>query len=395
MDTRIRKRTAYTIGEFEVEGTPLDFLTPVVKVSDDGLKALVAYAEHDSYARNPLEDCDGMGAIHHHPNSRYGGRDSDYCEVLGLDRYGNPDLENDAVVARVEAKLRAAVEAADLSDIVKVLADAEDEDIHYDASQVRELLLGDLRDIESWSDISDAARSMCWELWSTSMWPDELRDAIDATLPSELDWEAEFMAALEAGEIGDRDAVLLDRYEHGLCRYSVSSGRRDWDLSSGDAVWVPDKYAREEIERRAAVYAFGRIEETGYKSTRKYVATFDPAFRKDSEEFEDWGKAFAWLQLVSTAEGWQATPEQLRAGRYAAADELAEQACEQYTDWANGECYGVIVELHTRTSEDGDWEFVEQLDSCFGYIGGDYAEERLAEAIEEQTALLGNATTED
>ena len=41
----------------------------------------------------------------------------------------------------------------------------------------------------------------------------------------------------------------------------------------------------------------------------------------------------------------------------------AEIMCEEYTKWANGDCWGYIIE-----NEDG-----EQLDSCWGFVGEDYA----------------------
>ena len=46
--------------------------------------------------------------------------------------------------------------------------------------------------------------------------------------------------------------------------------------------------------------------------------------------------------------------------------------CEEYTRWANGDCWGYIIE-----DEDG-----EHLDSCWGFIGEEYATEEMREAAE-------------
>lgn len=45
---------------------------------------------------------------------------------------------------------------------------------------------------------------------------------------------------------------------------------------------------------------------------------------------------------------------------------------EEYGRWASGECYGYVIE-----DEDGD-----TLDSCWGFIGFDYAKETAEEALE-------------
>lgn len=51
-------------------------------------------------------------------------------------------------------------------------------------------------------------------------------------------------------------------------------------------------------------------------------------------------------------------------------EQTARLMCEEYTSWANGDCWGYVLE-----DEDG-----EQLDSCWGFIGTDAAEEAMKEA---------------
>lgn len=58
-------------------------------------------------------------------------------------------------------------------------------------------------------------------------------------------------------------------------------------------------------------------------------------------------------------------------------EELARQACEEYTSWCNGDCYGVIVEKFVQNGVDDldepVWEQVEEIENCWGFIGYQYA----------------------
>jgi hypothetical protein len=51
----------------------------------------LGYLVPDEFPENPLEACDGYGNIYHHKDFRYGSREEHetYCEVLGLDQYGD------------------------------------------------------------------------------------------------------------------------------------------------------------------------------------------------------------------------------------------------------------------------------------------------------------------
>ena len=71
--------------ELETEYSPADWIEPTIV--EVGNYIIFGYLSHDSDCMNPLEDCDAMGVIHHHPRSRYGRRDSDYYDILGLDIY--------------------------------------------------------------------------------------------------------------------------------------------------------------------------------------------------------------------------------------------------------------------------------------------------------------------
>jgi len=54
----------------------------------------------------------------------------------------------------------------------------------------------------------------------------------------------------------------------------------------------------------------------------------------------------------------------------------AEATIEQYSDYCEGEVFGVIVWTYTRNSIADDWDGPER-DECWGYYGRDYADEEL------------------
>jgi len=61
----------------------------------------------------------------------------------------------------------------------------------------------------------------------------------------------------------------------------------------------------------------------------------------------------------------------------------AKSTLRTYSDWCNGECYGVCVWSYTRT-ENG-WELAEdgRDNECWGYIGLEYAQEELTSQMKE------------
>lgn len=110
----------------------------------------------------------------------------------------------------------------------------------------------------------------------------------------------------------DPFAVMLDYYEHGLCSYSIAGEGMQcrFDTVKGNVVWVPSTYLRKEL-------------------------------------------------LAMTA------------GAQEQAREWAKQAAEQYTDWRNGSCYGVVVATYDAEGS------LQHEDACWGFIGDDYAYDSL------------------
>ncbi len=139
----------------------------------------------------------------------------------------------------------------------------------------------------------------------------------------------------------DADAVKLSYFEHGLCLWMVMGGEKSrtpgvefqWDGVRFAGVWVPDDAVRD-----------------------SYIG-----------------------QDGLTRRQWMA--------------QQAESACDQYTKWANGECYGYDIQAYKlRTHEPSgkhykvksDYRFEPCLaeDYCSGHIGWEWAVQATQEAIE-------------
>ncbi len=132
--------------------------------------------------------------------------------------------------------------------------------------------------------------------------------------------------ARQKGEIGNKYAVPLDVYEHSGVSYSVSGEGMQciFDTAKGGAVWIPDKTLTEEIE---------------------------------------------------------SMPE---SDRQAFVIDRARSACQEYTSWCNGDCYGVVIDVYTFDGE--QWISEDDGDSCWGFIGYSYAQEQLKEMLTDQVS---------
>lgn len=117
------------------------------------------------------------------------------------------------------------------------------------------------------------------------------------------------------GTIGNPYAVLLDVYEHGGIAYSVSG--------------------------------------TGMQS-----------------EFDTARGGAVWVPSKACLDELRIVPE---AQRRAAVAEWARSAAKEYTAWCNGDCYGVVVATYEM-----DGTYIDH-DSCWGFIGGEYAYSALGE----------------
>lgn len=335
----------------------------------DNKYLVVGYLTDDEDCENPLTSCDGMGVIHVRKN---GSKEdiAEFQEALGLD--SEYDLNIDLTYEHPKLLRKAWLEKAPTSlefiswvddDIRdngrnRVKKDDRGEDFY------RRRALKFLRDADYLCDIGrfeftiDAMEPLCKDL-------------------------------IDQGKIGNKYAVLLDLYEHGGQSWSIrGEGMRcPWDTSRGAGVWVPDHCAKEELERREKVYAFGEVKcngswtrSSGKKRFWAVAETVHGPVR--SVNFEQWHEAFAWLENYVKSNGLKmprAMAEKeamLFKGSRRAAEELARNAVEQYNEWLSGDCYGVITAAFVNVGDASspDWQF-EESEEVWGYIGSDFAME--------------------
>lgn len=68
--------------------------------------------------------------------------------------------------------------------------------------------------------------------------------------------------------------------------------------------------------------------------------------------------------------------------KLAVADKYASGVLDQYQMWANGECYGIVVESFVLSADGDSYERVGDVDSCWGFVGREWAESELGEQME-------------
>lgn len=345
--------------EIELPLKPEDWLQDelvTVERPDGGYR--VAYLVHDEHCDNPLEDCDGMGVIWHHPRSHYGKSDG-YYEACGLDSYGDPVIDEDKLQQMWHDKVMAlSLQDFYINPALREIADAED---------LREMLADE--SIIGDYTFEQNARS-AWGVRLEDADPDDVQALIDKVEEKLIDWSYA-AAADECQQPMDKYAVLLDVYEHGTRAYSLSGGGMQcrWDTSRGEAVWVADKYAKEEIDRRARVYAFGKIESVG-TNTGKKLYKVSPLSGVEPSRFEEWSDAFEFLRRFGIYYDGELTPEDVERGFQRALYEVAKNCVKAYDSWQRGDNYCVIcVDCDAEGKQVGD------EDACWGYIGLDYARE--------------------
>ncbi len=318
----------------------------------------IAYLMHDVHCDNPLDDCDSLGKVWHHPRSHYGKSDG-YYEACGLDSYGDPVIDEDKLQQMWHDKVMAlSLQDFYINPALREIADAED---------LREMLADE--SIIGDYTFEQNARS-AWGVRLADADPDDVTALIDKVEKKLIDWSYE-EAERECTQPMDKYAVLLDVYDHSGRSYSLSGGGTQcrWDTSRGEALWIADKYAKEEIDRRARVYAFGKIEPVG-TNTGKKLYKVSPLSGVEPSRFEEWSDAFEFLRQFGIHYDRDLTPEDVERGFQRALYEVAKNCVKTYDSWQSGDCYGVIC-----VDYDAEGKQVGDEDACWGYIGLDYARE--------------------
>lgn len=380
--------------DVDLEFAPVDYHDPLVAHVGD--KLVVAYLVHDSDCDNPVESCDGMGKIV--GRGKYETRnhdESELFEALGLNRYGDPDYD------KVEDALQQAwceyVEAQDADFWSAVLDELgypvpnRDNDDEMDAArEYMNALRDELLSVNIASEGS-AYYALCRADDYITTYGFNHTQARNAASLFQFDVEKVqhdlWLQGLQSGEIGDRDGVMLDVYDHSGLHWSITGGGMQcrWDTSSGAGIWLPDEFARDEIDRRAQVYAHYLVRKTPlrmhgkdneYQLLKVDWSGADEPVLNSMRFSDDW--LSLWNQAATLAGPLNATPKQTLWARRQAAEELAQQALDEYNAWLSGDCYGCVVETfqNVGTEDEPSWEQINQ-DSCWGFVGGDYAKEEL------------------
>lgn len=352
----------------------MDYETaPAVRVAD---KLVMGYLSPDDHCENPLTNWCGYGQVF--SSHRSDGREAHegMQDALALDREWSPDIE---LCYAFEKPFRQSwIEAAANSAEFQAWADQQ-AGPEAQLSESTYLALAK----KFWRRVGLESQSYgVDDIWDFSF-TEDVRHQLWARLREE-------------GKIGDPDAVLLDCYDHGGRVWSISGGgmQCQFDTAKGAGVWVPDDSAREEILRRAKVYAFGRIQTNGAwtvgSGRKRYWAVKDEAFGGHSEEFREWHQAYEWLEKAVKRLKKRATKAQLTQGRRRAAHEIAATALSLYNDWLSGNCYGVVVCVYENVAasdEEPEWELLSS-DDCWGYIGSDDTMAVLREQVQHEAQRL-------
>jgi len=342
-----------------------------------GTTLLVGYLSDDTDCANPLEDCDGVGRIY--SAHRHSSNHAEMQEALALDSDWEPDL--DLVEDHLDRLRKPWIDAASQSE-----------------------------EFQGWATETAGPRARLDEayfkrraakLWRETggeyLYGEDCIDDFDFTTDVRIELWNELRSE---GLIGDRDAVVLDCYDHGGQVWSITGQgmQCQWDTATGAGVWVPDDDAREEIERRASVYAFGLVLDNGDwtrgSGRKRYYAVLDNLYGGESSpQFSEWSEAFDWLSAKSRKLKLpkRKLPREsaLLRGRERAAAEIAKCDLDTYNNWLQGFTFGVVVATYENvgTADEPEWSFVES-DECWGYIGDDYAMEEVRARVTAEVQRL-------
>jgi hypothetical protein len=190
--------------DIELEFTPEDYFPTFAVETQAGIK--VAYVIQDECPLHPLEDCDGLGVIHHHPRSNYGRRDSEYYSVLGLDSDGNPLIDEDKLQALWHNKVMAL--PLDLFTL------PEDEAWEGHQETLRSELAG-----ETAGDYT--MRQQCEYAWNQQGISGEGLGELIINLEESSFWNYD-NAGQECQVQPNPDAIMLDLYDHSGCIWSIA-----------------------------------------------------------------------------------------------------------------------------------------------------------------------------
>lgn len=95
--------------------------------------------------------------------------------------------------------------------------------------------------------------------------------------------------------------------------------------------------------------------------------------------FDSWSDTWEYLCAFAAEHAEHRTPAMESEGFYRSCSALAKGVLEEYNQWLAGDCYATVVETFRRTA-DGSWS-QEDEESCWGYVGEDYARSELQQLM--------------
>lgn len=332
-----------------------------------GDKLVVAYLVQDSDPHNPLRDNDAEGNIYTRGERVITDDEAEICYALGVDRYGNPDIDKEFDCEPRMGWSGTQVRVTTLRDLA---AEAH-------LTKVSE----DLDLIERWFEGSDLALAE-GQTYSEAFTEHHKAIWHDLLVPN--GWFCEEVEALAISlypqywqQIAGPYVVVM-HYNGGS--YDTSISPSEWDGDPDDlpnCIWVADKLAIENVLSSAYAGQHEGVDIHWAGHTGAQGSTLHAVVSKGGEQVFDagvesgsWGRALAF---ISTTYG-PANDTNLRA----VAEKYATGVAENYAAWCSGDCYGCVTEVFQREGEGDDavWEQTSE-DACWGFIGGDYARQTL------------------
>lgn len=387
MTNKLRRRTQLTLstehGDLELEFEPYN--EDDVLIERVGDKLVVAYLVNDPCpATNPLKDYDCQGDLYTR-SPRYGGgvitdNDAEFYRALGLGGYGEVDIDS---IVEIDGHVLPLFEHA--------------------AQAVHDSL-----DHDDWCTLL----LWCWKHSSSMDLTEDERQALESgncsvqrrvhlvtTHAKELDNglfdpHGYFSSRVES----KAETLFAQHWQQIVGPYVVpvasSGGNYDtcyspttWDgdiEDLPDGVWVADKGAIENIGegcRKGVV--INRGSET-YRGPRGWIVEADGrkvAFFPDNvgPGAVVNGQPSAYLQASDYVEqhyGDRPMDVHTAAVHYAAG------VLDEYSKWCSGEVFGCVTQTFTLAKEpdegeEPEWIADDDYDSCWGFIGEEYAEETL------------------
>lgn len=179
---------------------------------------------------------------------------------------------------------------------------------------------------------------------------------------------AELLALVDARAaevLGERFERLMDRPWR---EYGISDDRR---------------FRAEESLEAAYEAALLELVRRHYVVLPVYVGSYGAVSCGSPEDSTGGADGVIYCSLSDARKEWPGLDDAALVARVA---EALTGEVEEYSDWASGEVYGVIVYDVSALDEGDDVEEGEELDSCYGFIGRDYAEEEMQRMLDEAAA---------